>query len=1021
MHGFYLFIAFVCIAVLYYNTRNLKKQLWKQQSDIDLMSDRINSLRSMLKDALISPDLLSDKSIVKQAAPQEPVVKVDTPVQTQIHEEPEPKPNPAIEEEKPIFIDKQIEEPPILTPEEPKSQIEPFDIKRIFPFVNNENWVGISLFNRVGILLIIIGTIAIAAFEGFHPLLRTSILFALALGITGMGEFMNRKKPTIFSLGLSAAGVALTYVAIAASFFALGTLGMYAALIACILATAMGIFLATRYSAQVIGCFALVGGYLPIFSLDFDDQPVIIGIMVYFTLLTLFSLTIAFTRKWSVMNILGYALTVAGILYLGWQAEPVAAFVYVCIQFMLYTAIPLISTYRAGQKYELLDICLITANTFISSLVILMIANRLDINNIHAYICLALIAVYAGISYWIKRTSSQKELQTLFVLVSIGFAVLFVPFFFDVRWFVVAWLVIAVALLCYGIPANKKLAEFTGLIVFVLSITARVIGDAVFPYEQQTDWQFTLDYGMLTLGGLMVMGCYIFKGRQFGEYEHLIKLVVLTNTWIFLLYILYQYMPDTIDYSVVFMAWAVVTFALSFLYRNVKLWASTGTRILAYIIHFAGIIFVWIGNFMTIGNSHQNMQLIAGLIITLIGFALMMHFYLQSRKNAGPKSSEFEALGIYKIISIVNIWLVLLWCTWFIMADFRIYDSIIFISWAVVSFVYSYLCCKVRLWADKGTRILAYVIHFAGIIFVWIGNFETLHNTHQNIQLAVNFMIASAGFSLAIYYFIGERIKKQESELSHPPNETQDEQQNKQLPMVLPISLNKSDLLGIYKNINIVSIWLALLWCVGSILQDFGFAGTQMILIAITFVCGFVLVRIPQIAGTGTKIISFGMHIVGIIWIWIFNSFQYGNYVVLLLSLNAVVQLIALYVMHDVINRLSRDGFLHEIKIVILSSHFLLAVTQTMMVQADVAFNSAIISIIYAVAAFAWIVAGFLIKNKPVRKAGLFLSMASVAKLLIIDTWGLSIEMRIVSYLSLGLLLMSISFIYQKLSKISAS
>jgi len=37
--------------------------------------------------------------------------------------------------------------------------------------------------------------------------------------------------------------------------------------------------------------------------------------------------------------------------------------------------------------------------------------------------------------------------------------------------------------------------------------------------------------------------------------------------------------------------------------------------------------------------------------------------------------------------------------------------------------------------------------------------------------------------------------------------------------------------------------------------------------------------------------------------------------------------------------------------------------------------------------------------------------------LLVIDTWGLFTEMRIVSYVSLGLILMLISFVYQKLSK----
>ena len=46
-----------------------------------------------------------------------------------------------------------------------------------------------------------------------------------------------------------------------------------------------------------------------------------------------------------------------------------------------------------------------------------------------------------------------------------------------------------------------------------------------------------------------------------------------------------------------------------------------------------------------------------------------------------------------------------------------------------------------------------------------------------------------------------------------------------------------------------------------------------------------------------------------------------------------------------------------------------------------------------------------------------FLAEHPNTKLLVIDTWCLSTEMRIVSYISLGLILMLISFVYQRLSR----
>jgi uncharacterized membrane protein len=742
-------------------------------------------------------------------------------------------------------------------------------------FFNNENWVGISLFNRLGALLIVIGTIAIAAFEGFHPTLRTSILFALALSVIALGEFMNRKNPTTVSMGVSAAGVALIYVAIAASFFALETFSMYAALIASILATALGIFLATRYKAQVIGCFALIGGYLPIFALDPLNNPMMVGVMVYFILLSLFSLTLALTRKWSVMNIIGFALTVIGASYLGWQASPVIALVYACFAFLLYTALPLIAGYRTKENFGELDVWLIILNTFISSVVIFLIANRLDVQYLHAYLCLAFAMVYAGVALWVKRAFNHKKMLTIFTLTSIAFCVIFVPFYFAMRWFAVAWLAQATILACYGILQSKKIAEYSGLSILGISAVALLTNNimteiaatmsgaipAIVGNDLRIPWQFTFDYIFFTLGALIIWGCFFAKGRHRNGYEQAYKIVTFANLWIFTLYMIIRYIPGRFDYTVI--------------------------------------------------------------------------------------------------------------------------EHLIFTSWAIATFALAYLYCKIKLWTDNATRILANVIHFVGILGLWVTNLAIgiFLDDGDNIRFMINLLVAAIGFAMVIHYHLSEK---------------------------------RNTWTIAYKNINIVNLWLMFLWCFGTLISNF--FGVQMVLIAFTFAVAFVITRIPAISDIGTYVLAIAIHSIGLIWLWIFNSGPYSN-VWELMVLNGLAQIVALVALNDLINLCTTKGKLSSLKIVILSAYFLLAVTQTMMVQGNVSFNSALISIMYAVAAFAWIIVGFKLKNKPIRKSGLFLSMAAVGKLLIIDTWGLSIEMRIISYISLGLLLMLISFVYQRLSK----
>jgi uncharacterized membrane protein len=740
---------------------------------------------------------------------------------------------------------------------------------------SNEDWVGISLFNRLGALLIVIGTIAIAAFEGFHPILRTTILFALAFGVITLGEFMNRKKPTIVSTGFSATGVALTYVAIAASFFGLETLGMYAALIACIIATVIGIFLATRYNAQVIGCFALVGGYLPIFALDPFNNTMMVGVMVYFIMLSLFSLSLALTRKWSVMNIIGFALTVIGASYLGWQASPLTALIYACFAFLLYTALPLIAGYRTKEKFSDLDIWLIILNTFISTVVIFLIANRLDVQNLHAFLCLAFAIIYVCAALLVKRVFNQESLPTIFTITSIAFCVIFVPFYFAIRWFPIAWLVLAVVLASFGILQRRKIAEYSGLIILGISTVAllavhftqeveRVVS-YLFLYEMGVNiietWQFTYDYSVFTFGTLVILGCYFVKNRQWRGSELVYKIAAFANLWIFALYVIFRHVPGAFYDSVI--------------------------------------------------------------------------------------------------------------------------EHLVLTSWVIVTFALAYLYCKIPLWADVATRVLANVIHFAGILGLWAFSLAIgkIQDYSDNIRLMINLFMMTIGFILVILYHLTEK---------------------------------RNGWTVAYKNINITSIWLAFLWCYSILISNF--FGVQLILITFTFVTAFTITRIQAIADRGTYGIAIAMHIIGLLWLWVFNLTPYDN-VLGSMIFNAVVLIIALVALNDLFNLCNVKGSPKSLKIVILSAYFLLVVTQLMMVQGNVSFNSAVISIMYALAAFAWIIVGFRLKSKPIRQAGLFLSMAAVAKLLVVDTWGLSIEMRIISYISLGLLLMLISFIYQKLSK----
>ena len=838
--------------------------------------------------------------------------------------------------------------------------------------INSENWVGVNLLNRLGALLIVIGAIATASFEGFPPIIRSLVLFVLAFGIVSLGEIMNRKKPTTASMGVTAAGVALVYVAIAMSYFGLQVLGMYPALIACILATILGVFLAIRYDEQVVGCFALVGGYLPILAIDPFNDILTIGLIVYFLILSMYSLSIALSKKWTMMNLVGFILTIIGTAYLGWYAEPSIALLYAIFAFFLYIIVPLISTFQTKGLFNEFDVILSSINAFISSIIIFLIANRLDIPNIHGFLSLIFAIIYIGLAHVAKKIFSDKNMETIFKLTSIAFIILFVPFYFDARWFAIAWLVEAVVIASYGILREKKISEFTGLGLLGISAIS------LLNYNLSFAIQLTFNYTFFTIATCTVLGLYIYKKKQHSSYPQGYKFFTLANLWIFTIYIAFTYITDFDIARILSITLALI---LSIIYVKVKDLSDNGTHILANIIHVVSMITLWFLIFM-FPNTYISL-----LTLTLaITMTAMVVYY----KNTIADNGWVKA---YKIISLISLWQALL----FISTNFidiwlhqsALHNVIVVITLTFITLIFSALCAKWKVLLDKGTLILANIMHGFTLVMLWlfIDDMVWRHQRHGNyhFELILGLALLFIAFAMLIYYKITTKDNKW---------------------------------LKIYKNINIVNLWALTLYIVASLLQDFD--GSQIILILITFAIALAITRVKALRDEGAKIISIIMNIVGLFWLAIFNS-TISNSLFIWLLLNSITQIVAIIALNDLIKKITNQSNQNErespFKLIIIFVYVLFIVTQGLMVQGNVGFNSAIISIIYAVTSFVWIVLGFKLKNNVLRKYGLYLSIVSVAKLLILDTWGLAIEMRIISYFTLGLVLMLISFVYQRFSR----
>jgi uncharacterized membrane protein len=520
-----------------------------------------------------------------------------------------------------------------------REQISDEQIRAIAKKNNFERFVGLNLLNAIGIFLIIIGVITAAryAYVQLPNTLRGIMMFMAGGAMLIAGELMNRKKANIFSLGITAGGVGVLYVALATSYFGLSILGMYPAIAVCILITVAAFVLSNRYHSQVILSFALIGGYLPVFSID-GNSIFIFGAMVYFIALNLLALTISFHKKWSVPAFIGLFLNMIGTLVICFHFSYAAALkskllviLYVLFAFLIYTLIPIVSTYRTNTRFRKSDVVLLAINTFFSSLFMYGVFDMLQLNNLNGMIAIVFAVTYLFLGRFIEKKFTVEERNTtaLFYLTGLAFVVLIIPLQFGRIWLSLGWLAEGILLTTYGILNNENIFKRIGLIINGLCLSAFFLFDCSWTYH----YLFAYKYFAITLGSLIILGTYMYKNMMAGWFAKIYKYFALANVWFYTLYIIGKlgtmlfenYSGRLYNIGYLIAAAAIVsTFLIAYTIPRIKILSDLGTKIMSIVLYVIGILWLLVINSMSspIHNSLSapfGIMLIGTLVLIIVG------------------------------------------------------------------------------------------------------------------------------------------------------------------------------------------------------------------------------------------------------------------------------------------------------------------------------------------------------------------------------------------------------------------
>lgn len=482
---------------------------------------------------------------------------------------------------------------------------------------NIEALIGLNFLNKVGILLLLIGIITASQYTFFKLPDIYKGIFGLSFGAILLiaGEMLNKKRPDIFSLGITSAGIATLFATIALSYFQLKIITMYPALLLCVLTTIGAFVLALRYNAQTIAAFALLGGYLPLLSIA-GEKVLVYSAMGYFIILNFFALFISTRRKWTVSSFLGFFLNVAGTIYIvrlllgdrpydtPFNVHDLPALCYVVFAFVIYTLIPICSTYYKRTGFKKWEISLLALNTAISALLLYAVFYAVNLEDYTGLLAMLFAVLYLSLGRFLQRQlTREKSAQALFYLTGLTFVVLVIPFQFGKVWLSLGWLIEGTALIVYGIAKEQAVFRKAGAVIFALCLAAflffDVLGDKLLFGD---DYLFVYKYLAVTLGTLLILGAAYLKRALATRGITWFKYGTTLNLWFFLMYLIGEELAIKLEDALQYSFWdadylinalmTVVSFLLAYLIPRIRLLSDgvmKGISVFIYVLSFISL------------------------------------------------------------------------------------------------------------------------------------------------------------------------------------------------------------------------------------------------------------------------------------------------------------------------------------------------------------------------------------------------------------------------------------------------
>lgn len=354
-------------------------------------------------------------------------------------------------------------------------------------FLKFRHWLfGGNPLVRLGAVLLLIGMGFLATFLAERglvpPGVRLAGIAAVGLVLTGLG-FRLRTRGGGYGLVLQGAGIAILYLTVFAGLQLYGLYGPLPAFAILVVIVGLAAGLAVLQNGLPLALFATVGGFAaPLVTSDGGGD--FVTLLIYYAVLDLGVLGIAWYRAWRSLNWVSFAFTASmGTLWglTDYHSDDyLAAQLLLLYFFALFAAIPVLfarATERLSGVRGVLDGALIFGMPAVAFT--LQAALVADTRFGVALSALAAGTVYGwlGRSLWKRRAGPSRLLAESEIALAVVFTTLAIPFLLqDGRLTGAAWALQGAGMVWLAQRQQRRLPKFAGIALQGLAFLAWMIG-----------------------------------------------------------------------------------------------------------------------------------------------------------------------------------------------------------------------------------------------------------------------------------------------------------------------------------------------------------------------------------------------------------------------------------------------------------------------------------------------------------------------------------------------------------------